>query len=201
MKFKALLLTMVAVSATMSAAPIVQYTTTGVFGSSGTAISTSSSGLSTVTFLSGSGGPINIGFGTANVSFGQFDLSSSQAAGLDVLDDTFTLTIQQLSPIPGSAPLGATLTGNVRVDFTNAIVQFLTLDAFIGGVQYHIANAGNGVPGRVLIPTPTVNSGVGLSSVTIQGQISGSEVPEPGTYALMGLGLTAVSVLRRRFSW
>jgi hypothetical protein len=198
MQMKALLFTMVALTATMTAAPIVQYTTTGVFGSSGTSVSTSSSGLSTVTFLSGSGGPIDVGFGTANVSFGQFELSSTQAVGLDTLDDTFTLTIHQLSPTPGSAPLAATLIGNVRFDFTNAIIQFLTLDAVIGGVQYHIASAGNGVPGRVLIPTPTVNSGVGLSSATLQGQISESPIPEPGTYALMGLGLTAVALVRRR---
>lgn len=178
----------------MMATPIVSYTTTGSFTPGSTSVLTAGGG--TVTYLGG-GGSVDLGSANpSNATFGTFT-----TAGFPTLTSlagaTFTLTINQTTPTPDSGTLLGTLSGTIKVNSSNAFVNFSPASITLAdNVTYTILQSANGVP---LVPPSTDSTGtVSPGSTTIQGQISSPTVPEPGTVGLFGLGLAAVGLIGRR---
>ena len=68
-------------------------------------------------------------------------------------------------------------------------------DWFLLGTDF---DAVVGAAGRLFLAYWDSNSGDNFGSVTALISVNPSEVPEPGTVALIGLGLTGIAMLRRR---
>ena len=184
MTFSSLLGVAVLLSAASANAAMVTYTTTGIFGASGTSILTS--GDSTLTFV-GTTATLDTPVGN---NFGVFNLAGGQLSGsLNPFDSSFTLTFLQTAPTVGSSAVPGTVMGNVS--FNSGILTYdPTLSSLsIANVTYTFDN-----PAYVL-QVPAGSSG---GVTTIQGTITGGEVPEPSTFALLGAGITALAVARRK---
>jgi hypothetical protein len=195
----------------------VSYFTTGTFsgGSTpGTNTYTSATGNLTVTYtgvaaLTGLNGP-NVTVGPdnpSNASFGQF-----QVTGSGNITGTFALNVTQV--VPGTAAPesfvsdSAAIGGDITTGNSKAVIRFLTAGVGGGGVSVSELDplsfnpaqkfTLNGVEYWIdqttkLNPQNTLG---GLSS--IDGTID-STTPEPGFYALTGMGLAGVfAVVRRR---
>jgi len=169
----------------------VSYLTTGTFTSSGT--SQFSSGGVVITFTSSGVNNVTVP-PASSVSFGTFTVTTTNTSFTPV-SDTFTLTITQLTPTAGSSSFTSTLSGTIKVDNSQAFVQFASpLTMTIGAVAYSIASADSGTPGRVNLAPPTTNGGVS----TIGGRINAAAVPEPSTILMLGLGAPALLVVMHR---
>jgi hypothetical protein len=68
-------------------------------------------------------------------------------------------------------------------------------DWFLLGTSF---DAVIGATGRLFLAYWDSNSGDNSGSVTARISVNPSEVPEPGTLALLGLGLMGVAAVRRR---
>jgi len=192
-------LAIMALALPMLATPVVTYTTTGTFTPGGT--DTVAAGGGTLTYLSG-GGSVDLGtINPSNATFGTFNtLGFSSVA--DLAGYSFTLTINQLTPSVDNGAFTGTLSGKIALNASNAYVNFASPTLVLGSVTYEIFQSAKGV--AIVPPTTHPDGTIVGGNTTIQGQISAastpeSVTPEPGTIALMGLGLVAVGWWGRRY--
>lgn len=186
-------LAIVALAIPMMAAPIVTYTTTGTFTPGGTNVLTGPSG-GTLTYLTG-GGSVDLGIlNPSNATFGTINTIGNPG---NLAGSTFTLTINQTTPTAASGSLLGTVSGTVVVDASSAFIKFATPTVTLApGITYEIFQGANGV---AIVPPSTDQGGTVVGgTTTLQGQISTTATPEPGTVGLMGLGLVAVGLVARR---
>jgi len=167
-----------------ASAAVVDYSTTGVFSSSGT--DTSSSGTDTLTYTAvTSAGNLT----PTIISLGELKLSGADS---DTFTDGFTLTVSQIAPGSGTGSFSATLSGSLTVsagsESSSVTATFSSTTISIAGVTYTLKDS------AYFVPDPLSNGG----RVTIEAEIT-SAVPVPAAvWSGMGLiGLIAAGKLRR----
>jgi len=176
----------------------VTYSTSGVFGSSGSNIF-NQNGVR-IDFNNLASTTVNPPPAT-NALFGSFTTVAVPTNSTPVTD-TFTLTITQSAPGPGSIVYTSTVGGTIFLGNSQAFVLFngpLTRTITSGGftTTYRIVEGDEANPGRVeLFGNP------GLIS-TVNGEIdaiAAAPVPEPGTMALacIALPMLGLGYLRSR---
>ncbi|HEX6285636.1 MAG TPA: hypothetical protein VFZ71_12210, partial [Pyrinomonadaceae bacterium] len=141
----ALLVAMVAFGTSEAKADPVTFSTSGTFTCAGCA----GSGTNSVTFLGGMGNALMItftGLGSTSLntptgsSFGNFQTFVS-GSGVINATGTFTLTIMQTVPVPGSDSFSATFSGTFSASNSGSgVVNFTVSSVTIGGVTYAITN-------------------------------------------------------------
>ena len=183
------------VAAGTAQADPVTFSTSGTFTCAGCA----GSGTNSVTFLGGMGNALMItftGLGSTSLntptgsSFGNFQTFFS-GNGAIAASGTFTLTITQTVPTAGSNSFSATFSGTFSASNSGSgVVSFSVTSVNIGGITYAITN------NPLNLVPPASNNGI----TTVQGQITGSAVPEPAGMLLLGTGLLgAAGAIRKRY--
>jgi hypothetical protein len=182
---------------------------------SGTSISfTSGSAVLTIQYNSNSESNLESQLPGATTNFGSLLLSCSGCVGVTesfaLAGATLQLSINQTLPAFGTQAVFGTanLLGTLTVTFNSgtgvtsfggvATVDFPNLTELFGSspdVLYVLQEPQSGVPG--------LPNGYALSignTTTLQGVVisPANDVPEPGTMALIGLGLASLGLLRRR---
>ena len=175
------------------AAPVT-FSTTGIFGNTGTNVEnfTNGSGMTTLIF---NGAPSALVDTPAGASFGNIAVISTvppMTTGPTV-GGNFTLNINQLSP-SGMASLVATLSGALGFDAGVATLAFATTSVMINGFTY-IVN-----PVYTIALPATRDDGNPPGMTTIQGTVTGgAAVPDSGsTFVLLGAALLGLVFVQHR---
>lgn len=129
-----------------------------------------------------------------NAQFGTFATSGiGPSTFADVL---FALTIEQTSPTAGSSMLSASVVGTVAEISGGLVWGPLDPTTFsIGNVNYTIST--DAMTDGVRIGAPGEN-GVPSSPQSIRGFVTTTSVPEPGTLALLLVGVAGISLASSR---
>jgi len=176
-----------------SAAPIVNFSTTGSFGGGGTTITfVGGGGSATLTFA----GTTNSVDAPSNANFGDIQLSTvGNFSGS--ANTSFVLGIQQTAPTVGTSSLTGAITGTLaKVNQTDFQLTFSVPTTSIGDVTYQLQ------PFYFLVPPSSgTNGGAIAGNTTLQGRITAVQqtaIPEPATMMLLGTGLLAAFRARRK---
>jgi len=191
----------IALSATAADAQTINFSSRGAFSGSGCATSDLQAAFASCT--SAGGVELRYNFGTEQVFLnegtGQFGTFVTSGTGLSSFANVlFALTIEQTSPTVGSSMLSANITGTVDEIAGGLIWGPLVPTTFsIGAVNYTIStDAGtNGV--RIGAPR---EGGAPSSPQSIRGFVTTTptSVPEPGTLALLLVGVAGLTVASSR---
>jgi len=195
-RLAALVAVLVIGSVTPANAIPVTYSTSGVFGSSGSNI-LNQNGVR-IEFNNLASTTVSPPPTTAAL-FGSFTTAALPTASATLVD-TFTLTITQTGPAPGgTATFTSTVGGTIFVGNSQAFIQFaapLTRIVTAGGftTSYRIVEGDDQNPGRL-----ELFGNVGQVS-TLNGEVGIAAVPEPGTMALacVALPLLGLGYARNR---
>src|SRR6202040_1565604 len=106
-------------------------------------------------------------------SFGDI-LATTTGAGNTISDPTnLTITVTQTSPNSGTGNLSGSLSGVISQNQSSGQLTFTTTSVSIGGFTYT-------VNGTYLLVSPNSGCGGGATcgDTSIQGQVTGSAVPE-----------------------
>jgi hypothetical protein len=168
----------------------VTYSTSGTFGSSGTALlSQGGARIQFDPFATTLDDPLN-----TNALFGSFKTLAAPASPGVTLVDTFTLKITQTSPSPGGELVfTSNVSGRIILNNSQAYIEFdgeLEKSLSSGGVTttYRVGDGGAANPGRLGL------FGGEDQVSTLFGEISVDELsivsaPEPGTMAMVCIAL------------
>jgi hypothetical protein len=193
-----------------AAADVVTYSTTGVFGSSGTNVYSGLNAL-TITYGDTAGNVVSPVPPPSDASFGTFTVVGPLAGYTDTVSTAFTLTIAQTTPSGGSETFTDSFKGTVTISSSsillkfssgNPIVPVSSLNPITGAAAWEF-NLGDGlywIDATTPIHPSTTNSGnLGVSS--IDGAVSSSNVPDGGmTLMLLGGALVGLATMRRKFA-
>ncbi len=177
-----------------NAAPIVNFSTTGTFGSGGNTITFSGGGGSVTLTYSGTTNSLDA---PSNANFGDI-LMTTTGDFSGSASTSFVLGISQTAPTVGSSALNGSIAGTLaKINQTDFALTFAVNSTSIDGVTYMLQ------PFYFLVPP---SSGVGGAAApgdtTLQGRITAVQqptvIPEPATMMLLGTGLLAAFRARRK---
>jgi hypothetical protein len=178
----------------------VSYVTTGTFSGgdlAGTSTYQDAAHGISITFNSAANDNVSVP-PTSQVSFGTFNTSATTATTFAPVSSGFTLSIFETGPTTGTLTFLGQLSGTLRINNSQAFVQFSgPLAQSLGVVTYTITSADNGTPGRVNIAPPTTNGG-NTTIVGTVGAAGGGVIPEPSTWIMLGMGAPAFLVVVHR---
>lgn len=192
---------LLALSAGTARAQEINFSSTGLFSGAGCASTQLTSTYATCTATGGIQLRYNFGLEQVLLSEGnaQFGTFVTSGAGPSTFAGVlFALTIEQTAPTVGASTLGASVAGTVATTSGGLVWGPLDPTTFsIGNVNYTISTDALTDGVRIGAPGP---SGVPSSPQSIRGFVTTtpSTVPEPGSLALLLVGMAGITVAASR---